>query len=223
MVYVLIAGSIAGLLLTVVGTDVMPLSNNGDFQLRIQAPSGSRIEKTEQIVKAITEDIKDELPENGLNITSAFVGMHPAGSPINPIFLFTNSSHEAVLQISINQSVYSGSIEDFKEKIRNTIAKKHPEVVINFEPMELTEKIMSQGAMTPIEIKVGANQVKAAFAHASKIEANLKQIPYLRDVRIPISIGAQLDTLTEVFGNITAQDYVLLKPSEEIKEGKINK
>ncbi len=41
--------------------------------------------------------------------------------------------------------------------------------------------------------------------------------------RIPISIGAQLDTLTEVFGNITAQDYVLLKPSEEIKEGKINK
>ncbi len=184
VVYVLIAGSIAGLLLTVVGTDVMPLSNNGDFQLRIQAPSGSRIEKTEQIVKAITEDIKDELPENGLNITSAFVGMHPAGSPINPIFLFTNSSHEAVLQISINQSVYSGSIEDFKEKIRNTIAKKHPEVVINFEPMELTEKIMSQGAMTPIEIKVGANQVKAAFAHASKIEANLKQIPYLRDVRI---------------------------------------
>ncbi|MBW3518076.1 efflux RND transporter permease subunit [Flavobacterium sp. NKUCC04_CG] len=184
VVYVLIAGSIAALLLTVVGTDVMPLSNNGDFQLRIQAPSGSRIEKTEQIVKAITDDIKAELPENGLNITSAFVGMHPAGSPINPIFLFTNSSHEAVLQVSVNQSVYSGSIEELKENIRTSIAKKHPEVVINFEPMELTEKIMGQGAMTPIEIKVGANQVKAAFAHASKIEANLKEIPYLRDIRI---------------------------------------
>ena len=43
---------------------------------------------------------------------------------------------------------------------------------------------MGQGAMTPIEVKVGAGQVKGAYAHASKIEANLKKVPYLRDVRI---------------------------------------
>ncbi|MEK6494381.1 efflux RND transporter permease subunit [Myroides odoratimimus] len=183
-VYLLVAGVIASLLLTVVGTDVMPVSNNGDFQMRIQAPQGSRLEKTEQIVKEITEDIKAELPENGLNITSAFVGMHPAGSPINPIFLFTSSSHEAVLQISVNQEVYSGSMEDFKEKVRKKITEKYPKVAFNFESMELTEKIMGQGAMTPIEVKVGANQVKGAFAHASKIEANLKKVPFLRDVRI---------------------------------------
>ncbi|ULT39086.1 hypothetical protein KRR40_29230 [Niabella defluvii] len=73
----LVASAIAGVLLTVVGTDVMPVSNNGDFQIRIQAPQGSRIEKTERIVKDITGDIKAELPDNGLNITSAFVGMHP--------------------------------------------------------------------------------------------------------------------------------------------------
>src|SRR5690606_19202157 len=91
--YVLVAGSIVFLLLNVVGTDVMPVSNSGDFQIRIQTPPGSRLEKTEQIVKGITEDIKTQLPENGINITSAFVGMHPAGSPINPIFLFSSASH----------------------------------------------------------------------------------------------------------------------------------
>src|SRR5690606_34416775 len=36
--YVLTAGGIAALLLSVVGTDVMPVSNSGDFQIRIQAP-----------------------------------------------------------------------------------------------------------------------------------------------------------------------------------------
>src|SRR5690606_25111242 len=178
------AGGIAALLLNVVGTDVMPVSNNGDFQIRIQAPQGSRLEKTEQIVKDITGDIKTQLPENGINITSAFVGMHPAGSPINPIFLFSSASHEAVLQVSVNQDVYGGSMEELKENVRKKIAEKHPQVRFNFEPMELTEKIMGQGAMTPIEVKVGARQVKGAFAHASKIEARLKEIPYLRDVRI---------------------------------------
>ncbi len=188
-VYLLVAGLISAILLTVVGTDVMPVSNNGDFQLRIQAPQGSRIEKTEQFVRNITEDIKAALPENGLNITSAFVGTHPAGSPINPIFLFTSSSHEAVLQVSVNQEVFKGSIEDFKEEIRNTISKNYPEIVFNFEPMELTEKIMSQGAMTPIEVKVSANQIKSAFEHASKIEEKLKEVPFLRDVRIAESIA----------------------------------
>ena len=184
MVYLLVAGGAAALLLNGVGTDVMPLSNNGDFQLRIQAPEGSRLEKTEELVGDITEDIKMLLPENGIPLTSAFVGMHPATSPINPIFLFTNSSHEAVLQISVDQDIYKGSIEDLKERVRNMILEKHPEASFNFEPMELTEKIMGQGAMTPIEVKVAARQVKGAHSHASKIEENLKEIPYLRDVRI---------------------------------------
>src|SRR5690606_7832378 len=61
--YAVVAIGIAGVLLTVVGTDVMPVSNNGDFQLRIQAPQGSRIEKTERIVKSITDDIKSLLPD----------------------------------------------------------------------------------------------------------------------------------------------------------------
>lgn len=184
ILYVVVAGGVSALLLTVVGTDVMPVSNSGDFQLRIQAPQGSRLEVTEKLVREITDDIKEQLPENGIIITSAFVGMHPAGSPINAIFLFTNASHEAVLQVSVDQEIYSGSMEDLKEKIRKVIAQNHPESKFNFEPTELTEKIMGQGAMTPIEVKVGAGQVLGAFAHASKIEANLKNVPYLRDVRI---------------------------------------
>lgn len=40
--------------------------------------------------------------------------------------------------------------------------------------------------------------------------------------RIAVSEGIRLDTLTEVFGNLSPQDNIILKPSEEIKEGKIN-
>lgn len=182
--YFLVAGGTVFLLLNAVGTDVMPVSNSSDFQIRLEAPQGSRLEITEKLVKDVIADIRDELPENGLAITSAFVGMHPAATPINPIFLFTNASHEAVLQVSVDQEYYDGSMEELKERIRTVVAQKHPEAMMNFEPMELTEKIMGQGAMTPIEVKVGASQLATAAAHAGKIEANMKKIPYLRDVRM---------------------------------------
>ncbi|PPK99242.1 RND family efflux transporter, MFP subunit [Parapedobacter indicus] len=35
--------------------------------------------------------------------------------------------------------------------------------------------------------------------------------------RIPVKEGIRLDTLTEVFGNLSPEDHILLKPSEEIK------
>jgi len=39
--------------------------------------------------------------------------------------------------------------------------------------------------------------------------------------RIPVNEGIRLDTLTEVFGNLSLSDNVIIKPTEEIKEGNI--
>lgn len=41
--------------------------------------------------------------------------------------------------------------------------------------------------------------------------------------RVTVKEGIRLDTLTEVFGELSPQDNIILKPSEEIKEGRINK
>ena len=183
-VYILGALGIVALILQFIGTDIMPTSNSGDFQIRIAAPQGSRLEKTEGLVKGIIKDIEEEVPENGVAITSAYVGMHPSSTPINPIFLFTSSSSEAVLQVSIDQEIYTGNIAQLRENIRKVVAERHPDTQINFEAMELVEKIMGQGAMTPIEVKVGARNLKMAVSHAKKIEKELNEVPYLRDVRI---------------------------------------
>jgi RND family efflux transporter MFP subunit len=40
--------------------------------------------------------------------------------------------------------------------------------------------------------------------------------------RIAVKEAIRLDTLTDVYGNLSPEDKIILKPSEEIKEGKIN-
>ena len=111
------------------------------------------MEKTQALVQGVTEVIKAQLPDNAVNLTSAYVGLQPPGNPINPIFLFTNASHEAVLQVSVNQGIYKGSVEALKERIRIALTAKFPDAQFNYEPMELTEKIMGQGAMTPVPVE----------------------------------------------------------------------
>ncbi|TPE46248.1 efflux RND transporter permease subunit [Pontibacter mangrovi] len=167
-----------------IGTDILPASNSGDIQVRIVAPQGARLEKTESYLHQVTEIIESKLPDDAIRISSAYVGMQPSGMAINPIFTFTSGTHEAVLQVSVDQEKYTGSIADLKEEVRLAVQEQLPEVELSFEPMEMVEKIMSQGAATPIEVSVAARQLKVAAAHAKKIEAELKKNKSLRDVRI---------------------------------------
>lgn len=209
--YVLVAGVLITITGLLIGTDILPTSNEKDLQLRIVAPEGTRLEKTETYVHEITEIIKSEMPDGALTISSAYAGLQPSSSPINPIFSFTSASHEAILQLSINKDIYTGHSAGLKDSIRNRVAQRFPEVKINFEPMELVAKIMSQGAMTPIEIKVASRQIQTAGQFAEKIEAELKKVSFLRDVRIsePInypSLQIKVDREMAAQFGLTMQD-----------------
>ncbi len=167
-----------------IGTDILPPSGTYALQIRIQAPQGSGLEKTEDYVLAIEDLIREEIGETGVVITSAFVGTHSPNTPINPIFLFTSGSHEAVLQVSINSEVYEGTMSRLKERIRYGVREEFPEVQIVFEPIELVEKIMSQGATTPIAVKIAGRNLEEAKTYALKVKTKLDDIAFLRDVHI---------------------------------------
>src|SRR5262249_4420024 len=47
-------------LLSHVGTELFPRVDTGQFQLRIRAPAGTRLEKTEEIVRGVDQAIRQE-------------------------------------------------------------------------------------------------------------------------------------------------------------------
>jgi multidrug efflux pump subunit AcrB len=60
---------------------------------------------------------------------------------------------------------------------------------LSFEPIELTDKILSQGSPTPIEVRFSGRNKKVNEQYARKMIEKLKQIPYLRDVQLGQSIN----------------------------------
>ena len=75
-------------------------------------------------------------------------------------------------------------MDDFKEELRKKIKEKMPELKLSFEPIDLTDKIMSQGSPTPIEVAVAGKDLEQGRLFADKVLNKLKEIPYLRDVQI---------------------------------------
>jgi multidrug efflux pump subunit AcrB len=182
-VYVIGAFGLAFLLFNIIGRDVLPKVNSGTFQVRLRAPDGTRLERTEVIAIKAQHILGDIVGKNHIAITSTFVGSHPSSFSTNPIYLFMAGPQEAVMQISLSED-YKVNLDDLKEKIRHAVAKQIPEIKLSFEPIELTDKILSQGSPTPIEIALSGKNKKQNQEYAFKILDKLKDIKYLRDAQI---------------------------------------
>ena len=186
LVYLIGITGLAVLLISVIGRDVLPKVNSSQFQLRLRAPDGTRIERTEEKVIATLKELEKMVGKDHIAITSVYVGQHPSLFSVNPIYLFTSGPHEAVFQISLKD--FHGNMDVFKDQLRGRIKELLPEVKLSFEPIELTEKVLSQGSPTPVEVRISGKNKKQNEEYANKIVAKLKNISYLRDVQIAQSI-----------------------------------
>ncbi|MBX3256596.1 MAG: efflux RND transporter permease subunit [Chitinophagaceae bacterium] len=178
---VVITGS-AVLLLSVVGRDVLPKVNSSQFQLRLRAPEGTRMERTEEKVLVALKVLEEVAGKEHIGITSSYVGQHPSLYSVSPIYLFMGGPHEAVLQVSLKN--YREDMDLFKEKMRERLQQSIPGVKLSFEPIELTDKVLSQGSPTPIEVRITGKNKQLNEEYANKLIAKLKQISYMRDIQI---------------------------------------
>jgi multidrug efflux pump subunit AcrB len=165
-----------------IGKDLLPKTNNGQLQIRIKEPDGTRLEKTERTVKGILNVIDSSVNGN-VSITSVYIGLVPSSYGSSNLYIFNSGTHEALMQINLKEN-YKVNLDDLKEQLRKNIKSKFPETRISFEPIELTEKIMAQGAATPIEVRVAGKNFEDIKNYSERLVESLKKVSYLRDVQI---------------------------------------
>jgi len=182
LVYLLLVIGAAVLLLNNIGRDVLPKVNSSQFQLRLRAPDGTRLERTEEKVITVLDELEKMVGKEHIAITSVYVGQHPSLFSVSPIYLFMAGPHEAVFQVSLKD--YHVNMDEFKDKVRARVKELLPDVRLSFEPIELTDKVLSQGSPTPVEVRIAGKNKKLNEVYANKIVAALKQYDYMRDVQI---------------------------------------
>jgi len=198
LLYLFLSAGLVVLLLNTIGQDVFPKVNSSQFQMRLRAPDGTRLESTEDKAITVLTELEKMIGKEHVAISSVYVGQHPAIFSVSPIYLFTAGPHEAVFQIGLKD--YHVDMDVFKDEFRQRIKKILPDVKISFEPIELTDKVLSQGSPTPIEIRIAGKNKKRNEAYAKKLIAKLNKIDYLRDIQIaqPIKYPALDITIDRV-------------------------
>jgi multidrug efflux pump subunit AcrB len=180
--YLVVTLSLVALVGARLGADIFPNVDTGMFQLRMRAPTGTRVERTEMVLQQALGAIETEAGTGNVDITIGYAGIQPPSYPINSIHLWTNGPHEAVLTVALRKG--SGiRIDELKERLRRKLHEVIPNVALSFEAGDVITKIMNFGAPTPIEVVMSGPNLANNRAHAEKVLVEMKKIGALRDLQ----------------------------------------
>ena len=198
------------------GTEIFPQVDAGQFQFRLKAPDGTRIEQTEEITQEALEFIKKEVGPENIDITLGYVGVVPSSYPINSVYLWTGGPEEVVMRVSLKHG--AARIEELKKRLREKLpdhlrkwtAKKWiaelkkaepgagdptekvermvKNLRLSFEPADIVNEVMSFGSPTPIEVVVSSPKMAENRAYAEKIYKQLAAVPTLKDLQYSQSL-----------------------------------
>lgn len=165
------------------GTEIFPQVDAGQLQLRLRAPTATRLETTEQIALRTLAIIGEETGPDKVAISMGLIGVHAPNYPVNLIHQWNSGPEEAILQIQLKDS--SGiSISPLREKLRTRLAAEFPQVLFSFEPADIVSRVMALGSPTPIEVAVSGKDFAASRAHAELLKTKLAELKDLRDVQL---------------------------------------
>jgi multidrug efflux pump subunit AcrB len=181
-VYVVVTFVFIALASRWIGTEIFPSVESRQLQLRLRAPTGTRLERTELIEMKAMDVIKNLVGAKNVEITTGFIGVQTPNYPINTIYLFASGQHEAVVGVSLKPDAPPVT-EALKEQLRHDLKQELPDVAVSFEAADIISQVMSFGSPTPIEVAIQGPQLAASRGFAEKVRGELAKIDALRDLQ----------------------------------------
>lgn len=195
-----------------IAEEIFPSSASKQFRLRIDAPDGTRVAVTEQIVNRVLAAIRDTAGTKNLDLSLGYVGVQGSSYPINDVFLFTNGPQQAIINIGLEHNS-SLQLADLEETLRKKLPQQFPDVHFSFDPGDLVNQTLNFGSSSLAEVTVSGPQYADVSSYAEKVRQKLTGLSDLRDleyeeplhyptidIRVNREMAGQLGTTADAVG-----------------------
>jgi multidrug efflux pump subunit AcrB len=179
------------------GLGFFPRTDPGQFVIDIKAPTGTRLEITNQYIKRVETDIRQIVSPRDLDMVVSNIGITP---DFSAIYTSNSGQHTAFVQVSLKKDHSVGSYE-YMRRVRSKLTADLPELSVYFQSGGLVDSVVNLGLPAPIDIQVSGNDQKEAYRMAAAISQKVGQLKGVSDVLIPQDLdypGIQLNVNREM-------------------------
>ena len=174
------------LLMPFVGLAYFPRTDPGQFVVTVKAPTGMRVEMTEQEVAKVEDLIRRVVPKDEIGLIVSNIGVT---ADFSAIYTSNSASHTAFVQTSLKEGHKIGSYE-YMDRVRAAMRKELPELTTYFQSGGLVDAVLNLGLPAPIDVQVSATNLTEGAAIAAKIARRAAALGDVSDVLVPQDVDA---------------------------------
>jgi multidrug efflux pump subunit AcrB len=167
-----------------VGVAFFPRTEPGQFVINVKAPTGTRIEVTEQEIKKVEQIVRETVPAEELGIIVSNIGITP---DFSAMYTSNSAQHTAFVQVALKEDHRVGSYE-YMNRVRERVQAELPELNTYFQSGGLVDAVLNLGLPAPIDIQVGGSNMEDTYKTATEIAQKIRGVKGVSDVLIPQDI-----------------------------------
>jgi multidrug efflux pump subunit AcrB len=169
------------LLVPLIGVSFFPRSDAGQFVINVKAPTGTRIEVTNDYVKQVEEIVHQVVKPDDLNTVVSNIGVM---ADLSALFTPNSGMHTAFVEVGLKEDHHESSFF-YMNEVRRRIATQLPQLRTYFQSGGLVDAVLNQGAPAPIDVQVSGMDLKTDDRIAQELARQIKASRGVSDVYIP--------------------------------------
>jgi len=191
------------------GKELFPPIDAGQFTILIRAPSGTRIELSEDLASGVEAAVREIIPREEINTIVTNTGVlydWPAAYTPNA------GPMDSFLNVQLSEAHHT-SAQDYANRLRQILPQKFAGVSFAFDTGGLLSAALNYGLPSPIDVQVVGNSLEVGQNIAREVEARIRQVRGTADVRIQQKLdypifNIDVDRVKAAYLGLTQQDVV---------------
>ncbi len=167
-----------------IGKTYFPRTDPGQFVINLKAPTGTRLELTDQLVGKVEQVVREVVPARELKILVSNIGSTPGFSSI---YTPNSGPHTAFVQVGLQDSRSHSSFE-YMDLVRARLRRELPLLSTYFQTGGLVDAVLNLGLPAPLDVQVSGTNMQAAHAVAAQIAHRAAGLRDVSDVLLPQDI-----------------------------------
>ena len=164
-----------------IGQAYFPRTDPSQFVISVKAPSGTRLELTDQLIGQVEDIVHQIVPQKDLKIIVSNIGTTPG---FNAILNPNSCPSTAIVQVGLNDG-HALSSFDYMNRVRARLRRDLPQISAYFQTGGLVDAVINQGIPAPLDIQVSSMDMHAAHDIAARIARQAGALPGVSDVLVP--------------------------------------
>jgi multidrug efflux pump subunit AcrB len=164
-----------------IGVAFFPRTDAGQFVINVKAPTGTRIELTNDYVKQVEDIIRKIVKPEDLSTIVSNIGVFP---DLSALFTPNSGMHTATVDVGLKEDHRVSSFV-YMSEVREQVAKQLPQLRTYFQSGGLVDAVLNQGMPAPIDVQVSGMDLKVGDAIAQDLARQIQRLPSVSDVYIP--------------------------------------